>query len=359
MSALLRSRVLMPSAVALGMLVVATGCGDSTKKAAPTTTAPTTTLAPTTTVAPTTSTTKPVVPVAPLTGLPQPNGAALNRSAVVVKIDNIDQARPQTGVNQADVVYEEMVEGGLTRLAAVFQSQLPNPVGPIRSGRTTDEGIIDDLNYPVFAYSGANADFLAALGQQPAVNVNADSHPTLFFRAGPNQAPHNLFANATQLAAQAVPGKGAPPALFTYRAAGQSAGAGATPNASATVTFPAAKAVWTYQASTNTWLRAQNGTPDVDIAKVQVSASNVVIQAVPYITAMTETGGTIIPEGQLVGTGQVWVLTNGTMVPGTWSRSSLTSVTTWTDSTGQPIRLTPGTTWVELLPSGTIPTFTP
>jgi Protein of unknown function (DUF3048) N-terminal domain/Protein of unknown function (DUF3048) C-terminal domain len=313
----------------------------------------------TTTVAPTTTTTQPAAPTAPLTGLAQPDASALNRSAVVVKIDNVVGALPQTGVTKADVVYEEMVEGGLTRLAAIFQSQLPDPVGPIRSGRTTDEGIIDDLNYPVFVYSGANTDFLAALAQQPVVNVNADTHPSLFFRAGPNVAPHNYFANATDLQAQALPGKGAPPSLFDYRTAKSAPNAGATPTATATVQFPSAQAVWTWQAKTGTWLRAQNGTPDLDIAGVQISAANVVIQSIPYVTALTEVGGTIIPEGEQVGTGQAWILTKGSVVKATWTRPNLTSVATYKDSTGNPILLTPGQTWVELLPNNLTPSFTP
>jgi hypothetical protein len=257
------------------------------------------------------------------------------------------------------VVYEEMVEGGLTRLAAIFQSQLPDPVGPIRSGRTTDEGIIDDLNDPVFAYSGANTDFLAALGQQPVVNVNADTNPSVFFRGGTHPAPHNYFANATALEALAAPGKGAPPALFAYRAAGSAPNAGATATATATINFPSAQAVWTWQAKTGTWLRAQNGSPDVDITGKQVSVANVVVQSIPYVTALTEAGGTIIPEGQQVGTGKAWVLTDGSMIQATWARPSLTAVATYTDSAGQPVLLTPGQTWVELLPDNLTPSFTP
>jgi hypothetical protein len=352
----------LPSVVALGVVLVAAGCGSSAKTATSTTVTPPTTArsAPTTasTVPPTTSTTKVAVPAAPLTGLPQPDSAALNRSAVVVKIDNVDQARPQTGVTEADVVYEEMVEGGLTRLAAIFQTNLPDPVGPIRSGRTTDEGIIDDLNYPVFVYSGANTDFLAELAQQPVVNVNADTHGSLFFRGGTHPAPHNYFANATDLAALAIPGKGGPPALFDYRSGEQAPNAGATPTGSASINFPSAQATWTWQAKTGTWLRAQNGTPDVDVAGTQISAANVVVQSIPYVTALTEVGGTIIPEGEQVGTGKAWILTNGSMVQATWTRPSLTSVATYKDSAGNPILLTPGQTWVELLPNNLSPTFT-
>ena len=139
---------------------------------------------------------------------------------MVVKIDNVDAARPQTGLNQADVVYEEEVEGGLTRLAAVFQSQYPAVVGPVRSGRLTDEGIADDLNHPVFAYSGTNAIFLPILRSQPLTDVDGDNHPGLFYRIQPRRlAPQPLHQCR-------VPGRGArrpaaaPSALSSFVPAG-------------------------------------------------------------------------------------------------------------------------------------------
>ncbi len=169
------------------LLVAACGGGHPAVRAAPTTVS-------TTTVAPTTTTTtrpkppppKPPPPTAPLTGLLQPNHQQLSAPAVVVKIDNVAAALPQSGVNQADVVYEEEVEGGLTRLAAVYQSDYPAVVGPVRSGRLTDEGIADDLNHPVLAYSGTNAIFLPILRAQPVTDVDDGNHPELFSRSGAN-----------------------------------------------------------------------------------------------------------------------------------------------------------------------------
>ena len=116
--------------------------------------------------------------------------------AVVVKIDNVDAARPQTGVNQADVVYEEMVEGGLTRLAAIFQSQYPTVVGPVRSGRLTDAGIADDLNHPVLAYSGTNAIFLPILQSQPLTGSTPRTTRPSFYRNG-NLAAHRTTPSPT------------------------------------------------------------------------------------------------------------------------------------------------------------------
>ncbi|MGH9095098.1 MAG: DUF3048 domain-containing protein, partial [Acidimicrobiales bacterium] len=307
----------------------------------PAPTPPTTSISPTTVAPPALS---------PLTGLPQPNAAQLTRPAVVVKIDNVDAARPQTGLNQADVIYEEMVEGGLTRLAAVFQSDYPNPVGPVRSGRLTDSAIADDLNHPVLAYAGTNAMFLPILRSQPLTDVDTGNHPGAFFRTNLAAVPHNLYAAVTGLAALDTPA--APPGpLFSFRRPGAPfTASGVGPAAGMTVAFPAASVAWTFDPVHADWSRNQNGTPDVDRAGQALTAANVVVQAVTYINSGTATGEGAapapIPEGVLVGSGPVWVISTGGVVKGTWSRPNLTSTTSYVDGTGSPIQLAPGRTWV-------------
>ncbi|MGH9055881.1 MAG: DUF3048 domain-containing protein [Acidimicrobiales bacterium] len=343
------------AALAAGSL---TACGARPKASAATTQPTTTTVPPTTT-----TTEPPPPPVAPLTGLAQPDATQLSATAVMVKIDNVDAARPQTAVNQADVVYEEMVEGGLTRLAAVFQSAYPGRVGPVRSGRLTDSAIADDLNHPVLLYSGTNAMFYPVLRSQPLTDVDSDNHPGLFYRSGPAPEPHNLYSSvaaAAKLSSTHAP----PPPLWAFRAAGTPmAGAGVTPAAQIDIGFPDASIRWTWDASSNQWLRYQNGTADMDSAGTQLSASNLVVQFVGYRTSGMATGEgvppTPIPQGELVGSGTAWFLSGGAIVKGTWSRASLTSVTVYKDSAGNPIALAPGRTWVELPPTGTVPAVAP
>jgi len=294
--------------------------------------------------------------LAPLTGQPVSAGRA-RREAVVVKIDNIAPALPQTGVAQADVVYEEMVEGGLTRLAAVFQSTYPKVVGPVRSGRLTDEGIVDDLDHPVLAYAGANGLFQPKLAAQPAHLVDADNYPSLFYRDDAREAPHNLYADAFRLAAT-VRRPVAPRPLWSFRAAGAPfTAAGARPAAGVTVTFPAATARWTWSAAHFRWLRTQDGLPDVDSSGARLSAANVVVEMVPYHTSAYVSGegaasGGAIPTGDLVGSGRAWILSGGKVVEGRWHRASLTGPTVYEDAAGRPVRLAPGPTWVELPPVG-------
>jgi Protein of unknown function (DUF3048) N-terminal domain/Protein of unknown function (DUF3048) C-terminal domain len=334
-------------------------CGSHHRVAAPATT--TSTTAPPSTT--TTTTQPPSPPVSPLTGLPPSSASQLLAPAVVVKIDNIDVARPQSGIGQADVVYEEMVEGGLTRLAAVFQSSYPTVVGPVRSGRLTDEFIADDLNYPVFVFSGTNANFLPILESQPVTAVTQASDPGLFYRAGPKVAPDNLYSNVVSLA-QLSRTKTAPAPLFTYVPQGtQFGGAAAGPAASIAIHFPAASVFWQYSPQAAGWVRSQNGTTDIDAAGHPIVATNVVVMFINYVTSGMATGEgvppTPIPEGVLTGTGPAWFLSGGKIVRGTWSRSGLTAVATYENASGSAVQLTPGKTWIELVPAGNAPTVTP
>ena len=265
--------------VALGLLA---GCGGGSKKAASTTTS--TTIATTTTAPP---------PLSPLTGLPVTDLATLKRPALVVKIDNADgagnnSARPQLGLNQADVVYEEMVEGSVTRLAAIFQSGDSDPVGPVRSARTTDVAVFSPLNRPLYAWSGANGDFAAIIRGSNLVDVGYDAAPDAYQRRSDNGhvAPHNLYSSTPALFALAPPDAQPPSPLFVYRTAGDPAGAGAAPVGSVTVQFGggagSAPVDWTWDAPSNAFLRQQKGSPHVDEAGVQVGAQNVVIEFVGY-----------------------------------------------------------------------------
>jgi hypothetical protein len=287
----------------------------------------------------------------------------LRAPAVAVKIDNVDAARPQTGINQADVVYEEMVEGGLSRLAAIYQSQYPTLVGPVRSGRLTDAGIADDLNHPVLAYSGTNAIFLPILQSQPVTGINAENHPALFPQNGNLPAPHNTFTNVQALAGLSTT-HAPPPPLFSYLLPRTVfGGRGATPARHIGISFPSAQVTWDYYPQVKGWLRGQDGTADLDSAHQQVEAANVVVLFVTYITSGIASGEgvapTPIPEGILTGSGQAWFLSAGKLLKGTWSRQSLTSVAQYRSLSGAPIRLTPGRTWVELVPTGSTPTVLP
>lgn len=296
--------------------------------------------------------------VFPLTGLPGADAARAARPALVVKIDNAEPAsRPQMGLNQADVVIEEKVEGNVTRLAAVFQSTDAEPVGPVRSARTTDIALTAPLANPLFAWSGANAAFAAAIRSAALVDVGYDAAPDHYRRRRDRRAPANLYSSTPSLYELAPPSAPAPPPLFTYRSADGPLGAGATPVGSIEVSYGvgagSAPVDYVWDAAAGTFARSQAGTPHVDEAGVQVAPQNVVVQFVDYVdTGFVDGSGAVVPEASLVGEGPALVLTAGHLIEGRWVKPSLGAVTQYLDTAGAPIGLTPGRTWVALAPPG-------
>lgn len=336
--------VLVSGVVALALVA---GGGDEPE--------PTTTTTSTTTTVPTTTTTTAPLPVAPLTGLPG-DPALLGRTALVVKIDNVEpKARPQIGISQADVVYEERVEGSVTRFLAVFHSTDAAPVGPVRSARTSDLGVLSALNRPFFAWSGANDFFVERIRSSNLADVGYSVASGSYYRAGDRPAPYNLMLRSTaELMALPNAGSAPPPALFTYRAAGQQT-AHLEPVRGVAIVFgtSAGSAPVDYVWDGTGWARTQKGTPHVDAAGQQVAPANVVVQFTDYASSgVNDQFGNPIPEAQMVGEGDAWVLTTGGLVVGRWHKPALEAVTTYTDVDGNPIALTPGRTWVALPPPG-------
>ena len=309
----------------------------------------------TTTTSTTTSTTTTTVPIpiAPLTGLPDPGGAALRRSALTVKIENTPEALPQWGVDQADAVYEEIVNGGITRLAAVFNSTAPNKVGPVRSVRPTDTQVVWPLGGS-FAYSGGAAYAVASISTAPVKLIDESSAGAAMFRDPSRQAPHNLYAIAPLL----FNFKGTPtppPKLFSYRDTAKKIVGAAV--ARFVVPFPSIYPVtWTWNATTSSWDRTLFGQPDVTGTGVRESPKNVVVMWVNYVNGI----GTEASYANLQGSGQAAFFIDGKEVHGTWSRgASKADVVTYKTLNGKTVELSPGQTWVELLNDGVPLTVTP
>ena len=291
----------------------------------------------------TTSTSTPAKPVyvAPLSGLPDPRGLTKHHSAITIKIDNTYAARPQFGVNEADVVYEEIVEGGITRLAAVFDSQLPSVVGPIRSVRRTDGEIVFPIG-GVFACSGGAQYALQSIASAPVKFLDESTSGGAMFRDPKRFPPHNLLGNAAELV-KVGRGNKPPREIFTYRAHGVQA-PGAKVH-SFTVGFAAGYATsYTWDQSTQSWNRYIFGAPDLVASGAQLSPKNVIVMNVNYKGGV----GVIGAEAVLTGSGPVEVFTDGRVERGTWSRSSLSRPIVYRNN-GRAIELTPGQTWVELL----------
>jgi len=283
---------------------------------------------------------------APLTGLPDPDGVANHRPAITVKVNNTD-ARPQAGIDQADVVYEEVVEGGITRLAAMFNSHAPGKVGPVRSVRRTDQSIVWPVG-GVFVYSGGAQYAIVSIDTAPVKQLDETRAGSLMFRdpSDPSAAPYNLWARVDQMFpaekdAPPVP----PPPLFVYRDPRDDV---AAPTLSSFhVGFAAGYDVtWTWDPQKQVWVRTTHppAAPDVDAGGVHLSAPNVVVLFVQYKGGVGVEGS----EAQLTGSGNALVFINGSEVKGKWSRPDKGHAAKLTDADGKEIELTPGKTWVEL-----------
>jgi hypothetical protein len=301
---------------------------------------------------PTTTTTTDPVAIAPLSGLPDPSGTALTRPALTIKVEDTPQALPQWGINQADVVYEEIVNGGITRLAAIFNSQAPAKVGPVRSVRPTDTQVVFPIG-GIFAFSGGAAYAVDSIETAPVKLIDEDTAGTAMFRELSLYAPHNLFAVAPALFAfKGTPTP--PPALFSYRKNG--AKPAGTKVSEFVVPFPSIYPVtWTWNSATTSWDRTLFGQPDVTGTGVRESPKNVVVMFVNYVNGI----GTENSYANLQGSGTASIFSDGREIQGTWSRGpSMADIVQYKTAAGATITLTPGQTWVELLNTGTALTVT-
>jgi hypothetical protein len=291
----------------------------------------------------TTTTTIPIVR-APLTGAQAPDESVLGRPALVVKIDNHPKSRPQWGLNQADIVFEENVEQ-LTRFAAVYHSQGSDPVGPIRSGRLQDINLLASFNGPLFAWSGGNAQVSAAIRKSTMVDLSHSSANEAggFRRESSRVAPHNLVAETSKLwtlaPADAIP----PVPQFEYRADGETVPTDSKPAGAVKISMDGVDIMWEWSPENLTFVRSQDDKPHVDMQDVRINAPNVVVVSVVY----TKSGSS--PVAKSVGSGEVWVYTAGKLIQGSWERLDPIKPFVFKDTKGAVIKLTPGRTWVEVI----------
>jgi hypothetical protein len=272
---------------------------------------------------------------------------------MAVKIDNYPAGRPQAGLDKADIVFEEPVEGGITRYAAVFQCQDAGLIGPVRSARNIDIGILGQLGTPLEAHVGGINPVLANINASPIVNVDLGASDALQIHPPGRGSPDADFTSSAQVYGTHPTMHTPPQPLFPYSTA---VTAGGSPVSTVNIPFSGTSNVtWKWNPATNTFQRFYNGTtPDVLADGAQNQTPNVVVQFVqvgygPWLE--NDLGGL---EVQAVmypnASGYATVYRNGVAIPGTWHRSSLQSPTVFDNASGAPISLEPGTTWVELVP---------
>jgi hypothetical protein len=287
---------------------------------------------------------KPAGPaVWPLTGVTDSLGVSDTRCAVTVKIDNTGDGLPKYAIDQADVVYEEVVEGGLTRLAAIFNSQAPDRVGAVRSVRKTDQSLVTPIG-GIFAYSGGAQYAIDSINTAPVVQLDENRAGPTMFRDHTRKPPFNLYARVDQIYSRCGKPK-PPPPLFTYRKT--SVAVGGEPVTSVRVGFLAGLAVaWKWDAASGTWTRSVFSRPET-ASGLPLAPKNVVVMTVPYVGGDPRHFG-IGAEAALTGEGKLQVFTGGKVITGTWKRPDKAKPAVLLDGAGAEIKLAPGQTWVEL-----------
>jgi len=293
--------------------------------------------------------------IAPLTGEVIPAGTAINPS-LAAKIDNHKAARPQVGLERTDIVFEELVEGGLTRYVAIWQSDVPDEIGPVRSIRPMDPDIVSAFG-GIIAYSGGQQRFVALMQAAPVFNAIHGQKATAdtFYRTKTKTAPHNVLVKAAIVVSEHTD-LPAPTQQFAFAAdaAGSTASKDGEAATALNLVFSNASAPsWTWDATRGQYLRAQLGVADMDSAGGQLGATNVIVVRVGIDTGLG------VPKTQLIGSGEAWVSSNGKSVHATWSKDAATSAIVLRDDQGVTIRLAPGNSWIELVPEAGSVTLVP
>lgn len=307
------------------------------------------TLSPTSSPTPTYSSTyitPPPIALAPLTGVEVPVDS-LTAPSLAAKVDNHPDARPQVGLERTDLLFEELVEGGLTRYVAVWHSDVPDEIGPVRSIRPMDPDIISPLG-GIVAYSGGQQRFVQMMRDTNVYNAIHGQPDTsdIMFRTRDKAGPHDVLVRATILISRHLD-LAAPPQQFSFAPdlASSSAVREGGPLQSMQLRFGAASIpAWTWDEGRSVWARSQDNKPDLDPAGVPYSAVNVVVLRVPVTVSQN------IPKTELIGTGEAWVASGGYLIHGWWSKGSRTDPIRLVDDNGTVIRLAPGNSWIELVP---------
>ena len=289
----------------------------------------------------------------PLTGVGSENVA--QRPAVSVKIENSTKSRPQVGLVEADIVWEEVVEGGITRFVATYHSNIPDAVEPVRSVRPMDPAIVAPLD-GILAFSGGQGPFIAAVKRLGTQAVIMDEGDAGFTRDPGRQAPHNVIGSVPAFLEQADDERTAPPpAQFRYA---REVGEGSAPQEGETARevdvrlSRVQRSVWTWDEESETYLRSEGAEPSVAADGRRHSARNVIMLSTEvFNTKWVDPTGAPVPEHRLAGSGGPGLLvSSGRSIPVRWTKKDLKSPIVLTTGDGDEARLDPGNTWVELVP---------
>jgi hypothetical protein len=263
-------------------------------------------------------------------------------SVLAVKVDNAPAARPQKGLAAADVVYTEPVEGGLSRLMAVYATKLPKEVGPVRSARESDLELLGQFDRPTLAFSGAQSKLLPLIDKAPLRAEPPGEASDAYVRDEGRRAPHNLYLRPGRL----LPEPAGAAALTTGFHYGKAPGGGRA-ESSRTVRYPAASFTFTWSESRGRWLVSMDGTPARTADDGRPAPATVVVQHVTVReSAFRDFRGSNSPYAESVGSGRAEVLRDGRVYDATWKRGAAADGTSFTAEDGTPLNFAQGQVWV-------------
>ena len=296
----------------------------------------------------------PTVP-STLTGL-QVKPDVNNRPVTAVMIENAPDARPQSGLDQAGVVFEALAEGGVTRFMALYQDTQPDYLGPVRSARPYYIEWLLGFD-AAYAHVGGSADALSDISTWHVKDMNQFYNSGYYQRIGSRSAPHNVYTSIAQLN-QLEAAKGFSTSSYTGFARKKKE----TPAAKPTVTNISIHMsgyyydpTFVYSAATNTYERYQMGAPHTELSKsgqtTNITPKVVIAMIIPEHTGALDATGAYYADYTTIGSGQALVFQDGGEVTGAWAKSSRTSQITFTDPAGAAIKLDPGQTWIVAVPN--------
>lgn len=269
---------------------------------------------------------------------------------LAVKIDDTIAARPQIGLEEADLVYIEQVEGGLTRLAAIFASVIPQSIGPVRSARISDIDILSQYGKVVFAYSGAQPAMLTVIANSNLWDYGAQRQsPTIYTRDANRSAPYDMVLRGDLLLEKA---KSDQRDIAISKSVGWSFGDapdGGVAIDSVAIRWPASKYEATWSKAEKRWLLSNGGVANFGASGKQLGATTFVIQNVKMSDSIYRgSDGSYTPLSETVGTGTGYILRDGRSFKANWSRPTAESGTTWTLADGSEFNFAAGSIWVAL-----------
>jgi len=274
----------------------------------------------------------------------------VNGPVLAVKIDDTNAAHPQIGLEDADVVYIEQVEGGLTRLAAIFSSVIPERVGPVRSARISDIDILSQYGRVAFAYSGAQRKLLPVIDAANLQNLGAQAQSPTIYTTDPNRVqPFAMVLRADLLMAKVVEKNYQITSANNVGWSFGEAPEGGKPTQSVNIYWPAARYSAQWSETESRWLLSHNSKSNLADSGVVLGPTTLVIQIVSITDSeYQDKFGGVTPFSQTVGSGRGYVLRDGKSFAAQWNRASEAAGTTWVLRDGSEIKFAPGQIWVAL-----------